>query len=299
MRVMYRQWRRHLQHRLIEGSMVQPTARGPVEYAVLGEGSPVLVLHGVMGGYDQGLAVADSIGLPGCRFLALSRAGYLRTPFETGRTYPLQGDTCAAFLQSMNIASAVVIGVSGGGPTALEFASRHGDLCSGLILLSAVTKRLATPERRSPMLLGLADLAGWLMHGAIRRNPSLFAKGLLLPAEAAMLNDPAKRAAFLRFLDTSVPFSFRAAGLHNDVLQMRSISESVPGGINCPTLIVHGTADRIVPYDHAASAAAAIPGARLQPIEGGGHFAALFHADEVRAAIAEFLAAIQSRTATL
>jgi pimeloyl-ACP methyl ester carboxylesterase len=293
---MYRTWRRQVISRLQQGSSVQTTSRGPVEYCEIGKGAPVVVLHGVMGGYDQGLAIAESIALPDVRFLALSRPGYLRTPLDTGRSYEQQADIVAAFLESIGLTSAVVIGVSGGGPAAIQFAYKYRDKCSGLILLSAVTKRRPTPDASHFPLFRLADLAGWLMQGAIHRHPARYTGRLLLPAEAAMLSDAAKRAAFLRFLDTSVPFSFRQAGLLNDSEQMRSISELVPQGIDRPTLIVHGTADRIVPYAHATAAAAAIPGARLLSIDGGGHLAALFHADEVRRGIREFLPLTESRT---
>jgi pimeloyl-ACP methyl ester carboxylesterase/UDP:flavonoid glycosyltransferase YjiC (YdhE family) len=41
--------------------------------------------------------------------------------------------------------------------------------------------------------------------------------------------------------------------------------------ISVPTLAIHGTQDKIVPYSHAQKLAAAIPGARLVTFEGGGH----------------------------
>jgi pimeloyl-ACP methyl ester carboxylesterase/UDP:flavonoid glycosyltransferase YjiC (YdhE family) len=41
--------------------------------------------------------------------------------------------------------------------------------------------------------------------------------------------------------------------------------------VTVPTLILHGTADKIVPYTHGQKAAHAIPGARLVTFEGGGH----------------------------
>lgn len=41
--------------------------------------------------------------------------------------------------------------------------------------------------------------------------------------------------------------------------------------IAAPTLVVHGTADPMFPYDHAEALAAAIPGARLLPLDGVGH----------------------------
>jgi 2-hydroxy-6-oxonona-2,4-dienedioate hydrolase len=65
--------------RTARGRVVE-TARGPVEVAARGEGAPVLVVHGIFGGCDAGLAsVRDACG-PGYRLLAPSRFGYLGTP---------------------------------------------------------------------------------------------------------------------------------------------------------------------------------------------------------------------------
>ncbi len=41
--------------RISTGSQIAPTRCGPIEYAVKGEGPPVLVVHGAGGGFDQGL----------------------------------------------------------------------------------------------------------------------------------------------------------------------------------------------------------------------------------------------------
>lgn len=43
------------------------------------------------------------------------------------------------------------------------------------------------------------------------------------------------------------------------------------GRVRVPTLVLHGTQDRIVPYTHGEKFAAAVPGARLVTFEGGGH----------------------------
>ncbi len=71
------------------------TARGPVEYAVFAEGPAVIALHGAMGGYDQGLILARTIGPPGYRYVAVSRPGYLGTPLTGGRSSEEQADLCA------------------------------------------------------------------------------------------------------------------------------------------------------------------------------------------------------------
>jgi pimeloyl-ACP methyl ester carboxylesterase len=41
--------------------------------------------------------------------------------------------------------------------------------------------------------------------------------------------------------------------------------------LDVPTLIVHGTADRTVPFAHAERAARRIPSARLLPVTGADH----------------------------
>ncbi|MGH7366802.1 MAG: alpha/beta fold hydrolase [Candidatus Rokuibacteriota bacterium] len=52
------------------------------------------------------------------------------------------------------------------------------------------------------------------------------------------------------------------------------------GRISVPTLALHGTQDKIVPYSHAQKMVAAIPGARLVTFERGGH--GLFGRDAVK-----------------
>ena len=78
-------YRRYLQdidyawRTVLNGSKVVDTACGPIEYAEFGAGSPVMVIHGASGGYDQGLVMArlqDNM----FRCIAMSRFGYLRTP---------------------------------------------------------------------------------------------------------------------------------------------------------------------------------------------------------------------------
>ena len=60
--------------------------------------------------------------------------------------------------------------------------------------------------------------------------------------------------------------------------------------IDVPTLVIHGTADRIVPF-HAAGEKTAklVKGARLVPIQDGPHAVNWTHAEEVNAALVEFL----------
>ena len=115
--------RRAARLRLMTGSQVIETRRGPVEYAIVGDRGPVvLLLHGGIGGWDQGVALgvdllsrdathpdyrqtldegADLLAEP-FRLVAPSRVGYLRTPLETGRT-PAEGADALALVTEWHI----------------------------------------------------------------------------------------------------------------------------------------------------------------------------------------------------
>jgi pimeloyl-ACP methyl ester carboxylesterase/UDP:flavonoid glycosyltransferase YjiC (YdhE family) len=68
--------------------------------------------------------------------------------------------------------------------------------------------------------------------------------------------------------------------------------------VSVPTLALHGTLDKIVPYRHAEKMVAAIPGARLVTFEGAGHNLHGRHAVKVNHLIRDFVLdrAVQART---
>ena len=149
--VRYGTWKRRGQATLAANSQVVETAQGPLEFATLGQGPPILILHGSPGGYDQSLVFAQTLALPTYQFICVSRPGYLRSPLATGQTPAQQADAMAAFLDARGLDRVAVIGISGGGPCALEFALRHPARCWGLALVCAVTQK-TLPEKPSPRM---------------------------------------------------------------------------------------------------------------------------------------------------
>jgi pimeloyl-ACP methyl ester carboxylesterase len=69
-----------------------------------------------------------------------------------------------------------------------------------------------------------------------------------------------------------------------------TVPELDPRAITAPTLIVHGTADAIVPIDESRELAARLPDVELLEFEGSGHVPTMTRPDDV-------VAAIQSRFA--
>jgi pimeloyl-ACP methyl ester carboxylesterase len=282
----WKRWAQVVAARLRAGGQVLNTDRGPIEYATMGTGTgpAVLVSHGTPGGYDQGLAVAEFLGCSRLLFIAVSRPGYLGTPLEVGRTPQEQADAFAALLDALGLRDAAVIGVSGGGPSAIQFALRHPDRCWTLVLISAITQN--RPAAQRPLgwkLLHWAamssDLVGWLVTGLLRGVTSAISRQECGRARAELMR---------RLAAAVVPASLRRAGHANDSAQFGLLPDHTPGGITCPTLIIHGTADGPVPLVHAQAAAAAILNAELVAVSGGGH-GTFFRSEGLASKVVEFL----------
>ena len=86
----------HVRERISIGSHIAQTPCGPIEYAVAGDGPPLLVVHGAGGGYDQDLEFGRPLVRSGFRVIAMSRFGYLRTPLPADTSAAAQADVRAA-----------------------------------------------------------------------------------------------------------------------------------------------------------------------------------------------------------
>ncbi|MFW9927473.1 MAG: alpha/beta fold hydrolase, partial [Candidatus Thorarchaeota archaeon] len=76
---------------------------------------------------------------------------------------------------------------------------------------------------------------------------------------------------YKEFIRTACPLSLRKEGLEHDMEILRYVDFPDLSGIECPTLILHGKVDRVVPFSHAEHAASMIPNVKLVGFEKVGH----------------------------
>ncbi len=258
--VRFLSWRGDVERRLAQRSTVVQTPAGTVEYAEVGSGVPALMLHGTPGGYDAILNLAEateSFGA-GLRIIAPSRPGYLRTPIESGATPEQQARLYAALLDKLGIDKAFVMGASGGGPSALQFAMQYPERCAGLILEAAVTHKIVVQERSFPPLL-----QDFLL--------SVFRDSAARDLQASDPSDPTLTKIGHALFDSLIPSAPRAVGVANDLRQYSRIENWDLGKIRCPTLIIQGTADKDVLPSHAEFAHARIVNSELLSLDGADH----------------------------
>lgn len=271
------------------------TALGVVEYVEIGDGPVVIALHGAMGGYDQSLILAQTVGNAGYRYIAVSRPGYLGTPISSGKSPEQQGDLIAALLDALGIVKAGVIAVSGGGPSAVLFGLRHPARCEGLVLVSTCAGKVDTPIPVSFKIMKY--LARWPWFANRFRNKA--AKDLEAVAKRS-IRDPEILDRTINDADTWPLFSTmllstfdrmwqRIDGAENDIEITRTTTYPLEN-LAVPVLIVHGTQDQMLPFDvHARMFEKRVPNAELLAVEGGEHVAIFTHRDMVRAKVIDFM----------
>jgi len=267
------------------------TSLGALEYAIRGEGPPVLVIHGAGGGFDQGLLLADAVGGPGRRWISVSRFGYLRSPLPEDASTAAQADALADLLTGLGIERVDVLAMSGGAPPALQLAARHPERVGAMVLLSPApftpfggdVEGRPVPAALYTAIAG-SDVGFWVMKW--------LAPGMLrsaFDARPELLEAAPEDTDFVdRLVDGFQPASGRLAGLRNEISAVDPQAEYSLEAIRAPVLVVHAADDRLNPVAISETIAGRISGAEFIRYNAGGHLL-LGHHDDLREAIPEFL----------
>ncbi|ANP73564.1 alpha/beta fold hydrolase [Cryobacterium arcticum] len=190
-------------------------------------------------------------------------------------------DTIAAMAARIlreNAGEFAVLGTSMGGYVALEVIRQAPERVTALALVStsarADTAEQAQARARQSALVedgqftALVDAA---FPGVVAAENE--SNGALLATWRAMA-EPVGSAAFLR---------------QQKAVVQRADLRSILPSITCPTAIIHGAQDRLIPLAAAEETAAALPTARFTVIEGAGHLLSHEQPAAARAAVSDWL----------
>lgn len=284
--------------RISARSSIAQTKCGPIEYASRGEGPPLLVVHGAGGGFDQGLMLGESF--PGFRVIAMSRFGYLRTPLPLDASAEAQAGAHACLLDALGVDRAVVVAVSAGAPSTLQFCLRHSDRCAAMVLLVPLTwgERSSAAAEPSPVRRFVVDrtLGSDFVYWAATR---VFRGSLIeavLGTPLADVRDALAGERMYDMLDSIQPISQRAKGLRNEGAVAQSLRRYELEKIAVPALIASVEDDLYRTYANARYTAEHIPHAKFVGFPRGGHMW-VGHEAELAAAVKDFLAGVKTAAA--
>ncbi len=176
-------------------------------------------------------------------------------------TMSLAAEHCVGALDDAGVDTAIVCGLSMGGYVAFELWRAARPRVAALVL--ANTRAEPDPPEGAAARRALAERLRSEGHRFLVEEP---------PPLLAEDAPEGLRERVKAMIADQTPHAIAAAALG-----MAERPDSVPDlpGIDVPTLVITGTADRLIPPDVTAGIAGLVPGAELLRIEGAGHLSNL------------------------
>lgn len=265
---------------------------GPIElyYEDHGSGRPVVLIHGFplsAASWEKQIPVLLDAGY---RVIVYDRRGFGRSAQPAGG---YDYDTLAAdldvLMNTLNLTDATLVGFSMGGGEVARYIGAYGtSRVSKAVLLGSIAPCLARSED-NPQGAAPEMIAG--LVAAIRQDRFGFLRGFF----EGFYNADELRGT--RISDGALDASFAVAA-GSSALAMAACPpvwltdfRDDLARATIPLLVVHGTADRIVPIEASARRVPQFaPSAQVVEIEGGPHNICWTFPDEVNAALLRFLA---------
>ena len=123
---------------------------------ILGEGTPLLILHGFLGMSDNWKTLGRKYAERGFEVHLLDQRNHGRSFWSEEFNYPILADDLLHYMDSKKIGNGLLIGHSMGGKTAMQFACTYPQRVSKLIVADIAPKRY--PPHHQQILEALESL---------------------------------------------------------------------------------------------------------------------------------------------
>ena len=272
-----------------------------VRYRDEGEGTPVVLVHGIGRSLEDWIEQHELLAGQGYRVLSVDLAGYGESaPLKETYSLPALARFLEGFLDAVGISEpAHLVGNSLGGAVSMQLAVQSPDRVRSLVLSNSAGfgKEVALPVR----LMSVRPLGKLMMSkpspaSARRLELSLFNDPALVTDERVDLGFrlASRPHGTQVFLDTAAALgTIRGSREEWRKVLIEGLSAS---GI--PTLVIWGEQDQIFPFAHLAAAGALLPHAKTHAFRGTGHMPQIERAAEFADLIAGFWAEIPAGITT-
>ena len=250
-----------------------------IHYAEIGEGRPLVMLHGLWGGINEWQPILQPLARSH-RVIVMDFPGFHGSDKPDVHYHnALLSQFLAGFIDALGLEDVILMGHAMGANTATHTAVHHPQDIAALILVDGAGYR--NPDR---------DLAKPLPEGMIRfrrvaTGSTLAAtRGLLerRVADPSLVTDEWVAEAYALWIDAA-----RAIG--DMLLEGGDLTEEEMRGIALPTLVVWGADDRVFSPDNATRLENDIAGAEVHRIEGAGHLPQIEKTEAFLSAVQPFL----------
>ncbi|MFW6075839.1 MAG: alpha/beta fold hydrolase [Chloroflexota bacterium] len=198
-----------------------------------------------------------------------------------------------AVLDELTVSRADIVSLSAGCRPLVHFAAEHPERVRSLVMIAPAVRLGGGPRRSLDAFLNEPpDREGWNKYNAVHWREDY--RDFVEWFSGQIFSEPHSTKPF----DDFVEWAMETDG---ETLVATTVESPTPdiadrcALISCPTLIVHGDDDRIIPLENSREIQQAIPGSELFIIEGGGHAPNARDPVKVNLTIHEFLVRQQIR----
>ena len=258
---------------------------GPVHYLDFGgSGRPVLMVHGLAGAAINWMAVGPSIANTH-RALAIDLAGFGQTPLF-GRSATVSANTALVheFITRVIGEPVQLVGNSMGGHIGILEAAAHPHAVESLVLVDPAVPGVHVTRPQPLMLATMAALSipGLAQNIIGRRVRELGPEKLVGQTLALVSADPSR--VDRRVVEAHIRLTRERGHLGpQNVRALVQASRAIGIGmasprfwsrvaaVKAPTLVIHGSADRVIPVSAARELIRRRPDWQLRVLDGVGH----------------------------
>ncbi len=258
-----------------------------------GDGRPVVLIHGWPMSGKAWKAQVPALRAAGYRVITYDRRGFGESDKPAlGYGYDTLADDLAGLLEALDLHDVTLVGFSMGGGEVARYVANHGQgrLRSVAFAAAVPPMMMKTPGNpEGPLDAAAAAKMTAQLTADSEAFYDQFTRDFFSPnGDGALMVSEADRQEAIGLCRQAS----KAAAL--EAMQsfgLTDFRDDLPK-VSVPTLVIHGTADGIVPFEGSGKRThEAIPHSRLVLIQGAPHGLNLSHADEFNAALLEFLQA--------
>jgi 3-oxoadipate enol-lactonase len=260
---------------MLRGGRVDTVAGMTLAHDVTGSGPAVLLLHSTVCDRRMWDPQVSVLADAGYRVVRCDLPGFGETPVPAGRFD--EAGTVAGLLDDLGVDRVSMVGASGGGRLAIEFASRWPDRVTALALLCTALRghepsaELQAFDEREEALLEAGDVAG-----AVDLNVEVWVGPEAKDATRDRVRAMQRHAFDVQIAAEDVPYE-----------PVRV--EPDPARITAPALLVTGAHDLPDFRDIAIHLAGRLPQARHVHLDWAGHLPSLERPEEINSLLLGFL----------
>jgi len=250
-----------------------------LNYKVMGEGAPLLILHGFLGSLDNWQSIAKDLS-NNCKVYLLDLRNHGKSEHSDEHNYSVMQNDVLQFMREQNIAVAHILGHSMGGKVAMFFATQHPEMVDQLIVVD-IGPKYYPPHHQN--ILSALQAINLLVISSRQEAERILMEHLHDVGIVQWLMKNLKRES-----GESFSWKFNLNGLAKEV---ENIGEALPIDTYFPnpTLFIRGGRSNYILDEDIETITQHFPAAILSTVSSAGHWVHAEQPEEFVALIRNFL----------